>query len=167
MKRKYLLLMMTVVIGMVITACGSKNNENNENSAAYEPSMTAKEMTDSVTAKFEQPALMELPAENVGTLYHLDSALLEDYSILIPMMNIKTNEIAVLKVKDIKDVPDVETAVKQRATDVQKQFETYLPDQYENAKNYKMITKGKYVIFVISDIADDLVQAFENLFVEE
>lgn len=164
MRKKYLLLVMTIVIGMVITACGNKNNENN---TAYEPSMTTKEMTDSVTAKFEQPALMELPAENVGTLYHLDTALLEEYSILIPMMNIKTNEIAVLKVKDIKDVPAVETAVKQRAADVQKQFETYLPDQYENAKNYKLITKGKYVIFLISEKADDLAQAFENLFVKE
>lgn len=164
MRKTYFVCILTIVLAVMTTACGSKNNAEN----AYEPSMTTKEMTDSVTKLYEQPALMELPAENVSTLYHLDpELLLEQYTILTPLMNIKTNEIAVLKVKDIKDVPTVEAAVKQRATDVQKQFETYLPDQYENAKNYKLVTKGKYVIFVISENSDELAKAFDTFFVKE
>jgi soluble cytochrome b562 len=163
MRKNYIALIMTMVLAVLLTACGSSGNDE----TAYESSMTTKEMTDSVTKQYEQPSLMELPAENVSTLYHLDPELLEEYTILIPLMNVKTNEISVLKVKDSKDIATVEEAVKQRAADVQKQFETYLPDQYENAKNYKLVTKGNYVIFVISDKADELIEAFDSFFVRE
>ncbi len=80
-------------------------------------------MIDEMLAKVEQPSLMEVEADMVGQLYHLAPALLEDYSIRIPMMNVKSNEISILKVKDAKDISTVEAAVKERATDIQKQFE--------------------------------------------
>jgi len=80
------------------------------------------------------------------------------------MMNVKSNEIAIFKVKDAKDIPDIEAAVKQRAENVQKLFEQYLPDQYENAKNYKLITKGNYVLLVISDSADELIKVYDSFF---
>lgn len=129
-----------------------------------ETNLTAKEMVDQMLAKVEQPAFMEVEENQLADLYHLAPSLLEDYSIRMPMMNIKSNEIAVLKVKDAKDIPTVEEAVKERAADVQKSFEQYLPDQYENAKNYKLVTKGNYILFVISDVADQLVTEFDNLF---
>ncbi|MNH44254.1 hypothetical protein D3C79_1063640 [compost metagenome] len=61
------------------------------------------------------------------------------------------------------DIAAVEEGIKKRAADVQKSFETYLPDQYENAKNYKLETKGSYVLFVISESADQLVAEFNAL----
>ncbi|RUT38512.1 DUF4358 domain-containing protein [Paenibacillus anaericanus] len=163
MKHKNILMIMVVVLGIMLTACSSSNNKEE----AFEPTQTTKELMDSVLAQFEQPSLMELPAEMVNELYHLNPTLLDQYTIMTPMMNIKTNEIAILKVKDAKDIPTVEEAVKQRATDIQKQFETYLPDQYENARNYKLVTKGNYVIFIISENADDIEKAFETFFVKQ
>ena len=161
MRKKNVLMIMVIVLGIMLTACGGSNNKE-----VYEPTQTTKEMIDSVLAKIEQPSLMEMPEDMILQFYHLDTALLEQYTIMMPMMNVKTNEIAVLKVKDVKDIPTVETAVKQRATDIQKQFETYLPDQYEQAKNYKLVTKGKYVIIIISENATDIEKAFEPFFVK-
>lgn len=153
------MLTLTIVLSVVLSACSSSNNE-----ATVETNLTAKEMVDQMLAKVEQPALMEVEENQLADLYHLAPSLLEDYSIRMPMMNVKSNEIAVLKVKDAKDIPTVEEAVKERAADVQKSFEQYLPDQYENAKNYKLVTKGNYIFFVISDVADQLVTEFDNLF---
>lgn len=157
--KKYFMLTLTIVLSVVLSACSSSNNE-----ATVETNLTAKEMVDQMLAKVEQPALMEVEENQLADLYHLAPSLLEDYSIRMPMMNVKSNEIAVLKVKDAKDIPTVEEAVKERAADVQKSFEQYLPDQYENAKNYKLVTKGNYIFFVISDVADQLVTEFDNLF---
>lgn len=153
------MLTLTIVLSVVLSACSSSNNE-----ATVETNLTAKEMVDQMLAKVEQPELMEVEENQLADLYHLAPSLLEDYSIRMPMMNVKSNEIAVLKVKDAKDIPTVEEAVKERAADVQKSFEQYLPDQYENAKNYKLVTKGNYIFFVISDVADQLVTEFDNLF---
>ena len=130
MKKHTFILALTIVLSVMLSACSSSNNE-----AVVETNLTPKEMIDEMLANVEQPSLMEVEADMVGQLYHLDPALLEDYSIRIPMMNVKSNEISILKVKDAKDISTVETAVKERATDIQKQFEQYLPDQYKNAQN--------------------------------
>ena len=121
------------------------------------------QIVDEMLKQVEQPALMDATDDLVQTLYHLDPALLESYAIRMPLMNVKTNEIAVLRVKNADDVKKVEDAVKQRAADVQKSFETYLPDQYENAKNYKLVTKGNTILFLISESADKLEQAYDAI----
>ncbi len=162
MKKHTFILALTIVLSVVLSACASSNNE-----AAVETNLTAKEMVDEMLAKVEQPSLMEVEEDMVSQLYHLAPSLLEDYSIRMPMMNVKSNEIAILKVKDAKDISTVETAVKERAADIQKQFEQYLPDQYENAQNYKLVKKGNYILFVISESADQLVTEFYTLFTKK
>ena len=161
MKKLHMVLMLTIIGGLLLAACSNNEPET------VEPTLSATEMVDEMLAKVEQPMMMEVTGEQVQEIYNIDPEKLEDYAIRIPMMNIKTNEIAILKVKDVADVPAVEEAVKQRAATVQQQFETYLPDQYENAKNYKLVTKGNYVLFVISDQADELVAEYDRFFYKQ
>ena len=161
MKKLHMFLMLTIIGGLLLAAC------SNDEPQTVEPTLTATEMVNEMLAKVEQPMMMEVTGEQVQEVYNIDPEKLEDYAIRIPMMNVKTNEIAILKVKDAADVSAVEEALKQRAQTVQQQFETYLPDQYENAKNYKLVTKGNYVLFVISDQADELVTEYDRFFNEQ
>lgn len=161
MNKKMMLIMLTLILGVVITACSG------DKTSSVESKLSAKEMIEQMVTEIEQPSLLELESDQVKDLYNVDLDKLADYSIRIPMMNVKSNEIAILKAKDAKDIPDVEATLKQRAENVQKQFETYLPDQYENAQNYKLVTKGNYVLMVISEDADELVKVFEGLFEEK
>ena len=161
MKKLWMFLMLTIIGGLLLAAC------SNDEPQVVEPTLSANEMVDEMLTKIEQPMMMELTGEQVQEIYNIDPEKLEDYAIRIPMMNVKSNEIAILKVKDAADVPAVEEAVKERAATVQQQFETYLPDQYENAKNYKIVTKGNYVLFVISDQADELVTEYDRFFNEQ
>lgn len=161
MKKLTMFVMLTIIGGLLLAAC------SNDEPKVVEPTLSANEMMDEMLAKIEQPMMMELTDEQVQEVYNIDPEKLADYAIRIPMMNVKSNEIAILKVKDVADVPAVEEAVKQRAQTVQQQFETYLPDQYENAKNYKVVTKGNYVLFVISDQADELVTEYDRFFNEQ
>lgn len=124
---------------------------------------SAAEILDYMLEQVEQPPLMELNDEELEAMYGLDPALLEDYVVRMPMMNVKTNEIAILKVKDAQDIPAVEESIEQRAKDVQKQFEHYLPDQYENAKNYQVAVEGNMILFVISESADELIEVFRSM----
>ncbi|WP_332651251.1 DUF4358 domain-containing protein [Lysinibacillus sp. 54212] len=162
MKNKFLTMLLVAMVAIVVSACGQ--SEEKKTAKYEEPELSAKEMIDKMLDMVEQPALMELQPDQVKDFYTLNTDKIEELSIRIPMMNIKTNEIAIFKVKDEKDVAEVEDAVKARAEAVQKQFETYLPDQYENAKNYKVVTKGKYVLFVISDQADEIVKIYHSFF---
>lgn len=157
MKKPVFILLFTVLIGLTLSACSEKGSN-------YDPKLSTEEMIEQLTKQYEQPPQTDLETDGVKNLYHLDPALLDTYTIKIPLMNVKTNEIAVLKAKNAKDVDTIQEGVKQRAADVQKQFETYLPDQYENAKNYKVVAQGSYVLFVIGENADDIVTAFNGFF---
>jgi len=156
--KKTIMILLTAMLAMVISACAG------DKESTVEVKQSAKEIADQMLEKVEQPAFMELTAEQLKDLYKIDAAKLADYSVRVPLMNVKSNELAILKVKDAKDIPAIEAAVKQRAEDAQKPFEHYLPDQYENAKNYQVITKGNYVLFVISDRADELIKVYESFF---
>jgi len=156
--KKTIMILLTAMLAVIISACAGDKD------STIEVKLSAKEMADQMLEKVEQPVLMELSAEELKELYNIDSAKLEDYSVRVPMMNIKTNEIAIFKVKEAKDVADIQAALKKRAENFQKQFEQYLPDQYENAKNYKLITKGNYVLLVISDSADELIKVYDSFF---
>ncbi|WP_336774977.1 DUF4358 domain-containing protein [Paenibacillus sp. MMO-58] len=160
MKKPMFLLLFTFLVSLTLSACSDGGSSNK----IPETSLTPQEMVGKLVQQYEQPPQAELDADEVKNLYHLDPALLEAYSIKTPLMNVKTNEVAVLKVKDAKDLETVKKAVEQRAADVQKQFESYLPDQYENAKNYKTAEQGSYVLFVIDEHADEMVTAFNAFF---
>lgn len=163
MKKLQLFLMATIIGGLLLAGCSNGTSEPEP----VEPEVTANEMVEEMLAEVEQPMLMELPADQVLAIYNIDPQKLEDYAIRIPIMNVKTNEIAILKVKNTADIPEVEEAVKQRAENVKKTFETYLPDQYENAKNYQLITRGNYVLFVISEDADKLIKVYDRFFTQQ
>ncbi|MGE7021921.1 DUF4358 domain-containing protein [Solibacillus cecembensis] len=166
--KKIMVIMLTMVLAIVVSACsGNKSSTTDDKTAHIEASHSAKEMTEKMVKEVEQPALMELTAEDLKNLYNLDAAKLEDFSVRIPMMNVKSNEIAIFKVKDPNDVAEVVAAIKVRAENAMKPFEQYLPDQYENAKNHKIITKGNYVLFVISDQADELIAVYDRFFVKK
>lgn len=162
-------LFLGLALSLALTACtGGNNNDSANNNGTQQEQVTVtastKEMVDSMLTKVEQPMMGEMPEDMVQDMYHLDPGLLEEYTIMTPMMNVKSNEVAILKVKDVADIATVEEAVKQRAADVQQSFQQYLPDQYENAQNYKLVTKGPYVLFVISESADSLVAEFDAFF---
>lgn len=161
MNKKITVIMLVAMLSIFMVACSTNNSSN---SSKAEPTLSAKEMADKMLEEVEQPTFMELSAEEVNTVYNVDVDKLEDYTIRIPLMNTKAHQIAILKVKDSKDVTEIEDLLKQRAETVQKQFERYLADQYEIAKNYKIVTKGNYVIMVISDQADELLNIYEGFF---
>lgn len=157
--------MLTMASALIISACSGKNASTTEDQTApIEPSKSAKEMTEEMLKVVEQPVMMELTEDDIVNVYNLDPTKLEDFSAHIPSMNVKANELAIFKVKDIKDVAEVLAKIKKRSENVMKTFDRYLPDQYESAKNYTVVEKGNYVLFIISEQADRLVAVFDRFF---
>ncbi len=195
-KRAIVILLTTIMLGGLLSACGNTNNATPTPTATSEasqsseaspsadadtspgegatpskepesskaPSPATKDIVDEMLKQVEQPVLMEMSGEQVKEAYGIDMALLEDYAVHVPLMNVKTNEIAIFKVKKPTDIAAVKKGIETRAENVQKQFEQYLQDQYENAKNYKLVTKGNYVLFLISESADELEKVFNDSF---
>lgn len=184
------LLVVTALLGSLLTACSGNGNNNGATppatntpiasesptpspSPSDEPDNTEKpddNKTESSTDKImkamldkiEQPGLMDLTKDDIDTYYVIDTDLIDEFSIKTPAFNLSSNEIAIIKVKDNKDIAEIKKSMEQRAADVQKMFEQYLPEPYKLAQNYKIATEGDYVLFLISEKADELEKAFKE-----
>ncbi|MFF2890160.1 DUF4358 domain-containing protein [Paenibacillus sp. NPDC057967] len=184
------LLVVTALLGGLLTACSGNTNNNGatppatntpiasesptpspspsdepENSEKPDDNAT-KSSTDKIMKamldKVEQPGLMDLTKETLDTYYVINTDLIEEFTIKTPAFNLSSNEIAVIKVKDSKHIDEIKKSMEQRGADVQKMFENYLPGPYKLAQNYKIATAGNYVLFLISESADELEKAFKE-----
>ena len=105
----------------------------------------------------------EMITENCG----LDFSLLSEYSLNDPMMNVHAHMLYVAKVKDEADVPAVEEAFGKRLELMQDIFSTYLPAQYDLAMAGQVVSNGKYVLMVVSNDAQAVVDEFNRLLTAE
>lgn len=107
---------------------------------------------------------LESAADYADVFYaQVDFEKVEDFEVLSPMMNVKASEIAVFRVKDETDGPEIQQALEQRAQDVQGSFEFYLEDQYEIAQKAEVRVKGPFVCLMIDENAADMAEEFEKM----
>ena len=78
------------------------------------------------------------------------------------MMNVKSNELAIIKVKDSSKVEEIKKSVEKRGEDLEKQWSNYLPNQYELVKKRKIEAIGNYVILIIDEKADEIEEIIES-----
>lgn len=106
-------------------------------------------------------SFMDLDDETLLAVYGISTGDLESYLCKVPLMNVKATEYFIAEVKDGK-MDAVKACVQSRQASLDEQWRQYLPDQYELVKNYKLVTNGNYILFVVSEDADAAVTAFNT-----
>lgn len=107
----------------------------------------------------ERPSMQDVNDNMLSALYGIDASLLEDYCAKVPLMNVKVNEIVILKVKDSQNVSTVKAALQSRKDSVVQQFEQYLQDQLEIAQAGVVGTSGNYVYLIMDEHASSMESA--------
>ena len=106
--------------------------------------------------------LTDTPEEFLsGDAFGIDTADLEAYISKTPMMNTMATEFFIAKVKDGK-MDTVKAALQARQANLDNQWSTYLPEQYEMVKNYKLTVNGSYIFFAISEYAEQAEKLFND-----
>lgn len=80
--------------------------------------------------------------------------------MLKAMINVKADEIIVLKAADEKYIEDLKKALEEEGAAQEQQWSTYLPDQHEIVKNRIIKQEGLYLALIISEKAEDIEKAF-------
>ncbi|MBR4878740.1 MAG: DUF4358 domain-containing protein [Clostridia bacterium] len=107
-------------------------------------------------------AKMDGDDEMTSTFYYLNTEDLESYSLKFPMINVRAEETFVAKVKDGK-MDAVKEGIEKRNADLIEQWKMYLPDQLELVEKSQIVVNGNYVLYVVSEHADAIVAAFNEL----
>lgn len=112
-------------------------------------------------SKLELPTLMDVDAATLASLYGIDTSSLVSYVCKMPMMAVQATEFFIAEVKD-GQMDTVKAGILKRQADLEQQWSSYLPEQYELVKNYQLVTNGNYLLFAISDQNDAVVNAFNS-----
>lgn len=123
--------------------------------------LSAEDVWNAVSAGRELPDFMDLDDGLLSDLYGIDAADLDSYVAKVPMINVKATEFFIAKVKSGK-MDAVKDGVAKRQADLDEQWSMYLPDQLELVRNYKLAESGDYVMFAVTEDADDIVKAFND-----
>ena len=106
-------------------------------------------------------AFIEVTDDDLANIYDIDAADLDGYLARVPMMNVSATEFFMAKVKDGK-MDTVKAALEARQANLVTTWSSYLPDQYDLVKNYKLVTNGSYVFFAVSKFADQAETLFND-----
>ena len=155
MKRILALTLSAVLLLALLCACGG--NENSDTNVTIDINA----LWDEITALGEMPAMMPLTDDDLNNLYGIDPADLESYVASVPMMNVHATEFFIAKVKDGK-MDTVKSALQSRQAALDTQWSQYLPDQYALVQNYKLTTRGSYIIFAVSQYAEQAEKLFND-----
>lgn len=140
----------------------TEEDVSDEGSSVTEPETIA-ELIQQIEDEVGFASMMDVTGDMIKDIYYMDSdEYVEEGVFHQAMMNVKANDLVIIKLKDATNFDKVKDALTKRAEDVIKQFSTYLPDQHENAKNYQIVQEGEYVLYSISHNQEKILSLFQD-----
>ncbi len=107
--------------------------------------------------------LAEMDMNTMKTGYGIDFSNFEEYYGRIPKANVHATTVIGVKAKEGKKEEARAELMKYQQAMV-KNFERYLPEQYDIVKDYRIVENGDYMVLVIAENADDVEKAVEEAF---
>lgn len=114
----------------------------------------------SIISKVDMAATMKLDAAGMAESYNIPSDCFTEAVGFFPMM-VSADTVIIGKVADGK-LDDAKAALEAQRALTQQNFEQYLPEPLERAKNGQVVTSGDYIMLIISGDNDTAIQMFKD-----
>lgn len=149
-----------IIIVIIVTVLVMQNGKKDEEKGEKTPetvSINLEEVDTKITenSDFAEMATEPVSKELLETYFQVDISNVENVVGKIPMMNVHASLYVVIEAKDGK-AEEVKADLDEFCTLYEKQWERYLPDQYNLVKYRRTGTKGNYVYLIIAKNATKL-----------
>lgn len=149
--KKWVLLGFIMMIGL-LSACSS-------NSAGQ--ALTVAEIQDHMEQKVDFSRMQLRDEGELRKWYGIEPETLEGFVLYTATSNVKADELAILKVKDIRDIAGVMEQIEQRIQAQTVKFKDYRPEEYYLIEKHVLKSKGQFVFFAVSKEADGMEAAYD------
>ncbi|MGE7926687.1 DUF4358 domain-containing protein [Lysinibacillus xylanilyticus] len=139
---------------VVLSGCSGKQ-ETPDNPSAIEIGEQIKHTTNLKEMKVGD-------TKKLQKLYNINADEVESFVLYTAPTNIKADEIAVIKVKDMKNVDNIKEKISNRIEKKSKSFKDYLPEEYFLIEKHVLKTKDYYILLAISKDSDDIEKTFDK-----
>ncbi|MGF7060202.1 DUF4358 domain-containing protein [Brassicibacter mesophilus] len=160
LKKNYKNLFITLVlafltIGVLVGCSSDKLSTKN---------LAVKEIDEKIKQSVDVSNLNKGDKDKLKRLYDVDDNEIEDFILYTAQSNIEADEIAIIKVNKDEKIADVKNKISKRLEEQSASFKDYLPDEYYVIEKHVLKTKGKYILFTISEDAEKIEDIFDECF---
>lgn len=125
------------------------------------PKLSASEVIEKMVGALPETGnLMMMPEEYYEGVYQINPSDFDSVAVYGAMINVKANEVIVIKAKDAAGLSKAKAALNARLAALEETWKRYLPDQYEIVKAGKIVTDGNYAALVVAEGVQSAVDAF-------
>ncbi len=104
---------------------------------------------------------VELDASKVAYYYELDESDFSNAKGVIGDVAL-ADELVIIEAKDASGVDKIKAGAEGRLKSQKSSFQDYIPEQFKRLDGAKIVTAGNYVMYVVSDNADKIVDKFNE-----
>ncbi|WP_100618047.1 DUF4358 domain-containing protein [Bacillus cereus] len=144
----------TITLGALSGCFGKKENVNN---------LSATEIGEKIKQVANLEEMKKGDSKKLQKLYNINTDEIESFVLYTAPTNIKADEIAAIKVKDMKNVKNIKEKLLSRIEKKSKSFKGYLPDEYFLIEKHVLKTKDNYILLAISKDADKIEKTFDEI----
>ncbi len=126
----------------------------------YGCSMTMVELADQIRSFVSFGMMFGQPADGLEAATGIKSEHFAEVAAYLPS-RVGSDTLIIGKLAEGVSMQEAETEFKTHLDNLIKTFETYLPEAYEMAKKGQVVTKGDYIMLVVSPDNDKAIELFE------
>lgn len=151
--KKITILMLSLMLfcGCMLVGCGSSGD-----AGAKEVTQTLEEIYAQMVDKVEMPPMVRMDEEYIVNYYGMDLSAFEEYVFAAAEDALLAENIILVKLKDGQSSETVVTTLEKIIKQKKSELENYLPDQFKIVEKSEVVTKGNYVILIISSKKSEL-----------
>lgn len=157
MQKKYIFIAVLIMILFTLTVTGCS-----QDSAPANPKLS--EISQQIKQTADMSNMQEADSSKLEKFYDIDAENLEDFILYTPASNIKTNEIALFRVKEAANIEEVQDKIQKRIDKQSTNFKDYLPEEYFLVEKHVLTTNGNYILLAISTDAEEIDDVFNGFF---
>lgn len=155
--KKFITIMILILISAVLMAGCSKSQDNAKSPAV-------KDINEKIKETVDISNMREGDENKLSKLYKINLDDVEEFVLYTAPSNMKSDEIAILKVKDSKNVDSIKEKISQRAAAQAESFKDYAPEEYYLIQKNILKSQGNYILFVVSENVDKIQEVFDGFF---
>lgn len=149
-----ILLVFTMGVG-VMTGCSGDSVEM--------PDVSATDVGEHIGQAESLDDMKQGDLAKLTKLYDLEEEVVDDFVLYTSTSNVRADELIVLKVKDASKVDGVLDSIQKRIEAQTIKFQDYRPEEYYLIEKHVLKTKGRLILFAVSEDADRMGKAFEEV----
>ena len=151
MPKKWALLGFLMMIGFLSACSGNPAGG----------ALTVAEVQDHMQQEVDFSGMKLQDADKLRKWYGIEPGILEDFVLYTATSNVKADELAILKVKDIREIATVMEQIEQRIQAQAVKFKDYRPEEYYLIEKHVLKSKGAFVFFAVSEQVEGMEAAYD------